>query len=150
MHGVQGLVPGLRLIKNFEGSGRRGHTSPGAAMARFRRHRLATQDCYSRKATMGRQLMSPITDRTMRIPSGVASPITTNHAVTGSVFVKLTNPGNLKIGLQGSHLTESRNGVLPPQRTQPLRLQRLRTRVEASGYSVQGSGCKVQGSGFRV
>jgi hypothetical protein len=94
--------------------------------------------------------MSPITDRTMRIPSGVASPITTNHAVTGSVFVKLTNPGNLKIGLQGSHLTESRNGVLPPQRTQPLRLQRLRTRVEASGYSVQGSGCKVQGSGFRV
>ena len=45
--------------------------------------------------TMGRELMAPITDR---IPSGVASPVTTNHAATGSVFVNLRNDGNLNIG----------------------------------------------------
>ena len=37
-------------------------------------------------------------DRTTRIPSGVASPVTTNHASRGSVFGKLRNAGNLKIG----------------------------------------------------
>ena len=30
-----------------------------------------------------------------RIPSGVASPVTTNHAAKGSVFVNLRNAGNL-------------------------------------------------------
>ena len=44
---------------------------------------------------IGRELMAPRTDRTMRIPSGVASPVTTNHAAKGSVFVNLRNAGNL-------------------------------------------------------
>ena len=42
--------------------------------------------------------MAPRTDRATRIPSGVASPVTTNHAAKGSAFVNLRNPGNLKIG----------------------------------------------------
>ena len=45
---------------------------------------------------MARELMAPRTDRTMRILSGVASPVTTNHAAKGSMFVKLRNAGNLK------------------------------------------------------
>ena len=57
---------------------------------------LATQDCYSRKATMGRELMAPKTDRTTRIPSGVASPVTTNYAAKGPVFINVGNAGNLK------------------------------------------------------
>ena len=40
--------------------------------------------------------MVPRTDRTARIPSGVTSPVTTNHAAKGSVFVNLRNAGNLK------------------------------------------------------
>ena len=32
--------------------------------------------------------MAPRTDRTTRVLSGVASPVTTNHAAKGSVFVK--------------------------------------------------------------
>jgi len=44
----------------------------------------------------GAPLMAPRTDRTTRIPSGVASPVTTNHAAKGSVFVSLRNTGNLK------------------------------------------------------
>ena len=67
---------------------------------------LATQDCYSRKATMGRELMAPRTDRTTRIPSGVASPVTTHHAAKGSVFVSLRNGGNLKIGPQRTLLLQ--------------------------------------------
>ena len=43
---------------------------------------------------MGRRLMAPRTDRMTRIPSGVASRVTTNHAAKGSVFVKLRNAGN--------------------------------------------------------
>jgi len=48
-----------------------------------------------RKATMGRDQMAPRTDRTTRIPSGVASLVTTNHAAKGSVFVNVRNGGNL-------------------------------------------------------
>ena len=40
--------------------------------------------------------MAPRTDRTKRIPSGVASPVTTSHAAKGSVFVNLRNGGNLQ------------------------------------------------------
>ena len=40
--------------------------------------------------------MAPRTDRRTCIPSGVASPVTTNHAAKGSVFVNLRNIGNLK------------------------------------------------------
>ena len=36
------------------------------------------------------------TDRPTRIPSSVASPVTTHHAAKGSVFVNLRNGGNLK------------------------------------------------------
>ena len=57
---------------------------------------MPTQDCYSQNATMGRELMAPRTDRTTRIPSAVASPVTTNHAAKRSVFVNLPRPGNLK------------------------------------------------------
>ena len=39
------------------------------------------------------------TDRTTRIPSGVASPLSMNHAVKGSVFVNLKMPATYKIGL---------------------------------------------------
>jgi len=45
---------------------------------------------------MGRKIMAPRTDRATRIPSGVASPVTTKHAAKGSVFVNLRNAGNLK------------------------------------------------------
>ena len=42
--------------------------------------------------------MAPRTDRTTRIPSGVASPVTTNNAAKESVFVNLRNAGNIKDG----------------------------------------------------
>ena len=42
----------------------------------------------------GRELMAPRTDHTTRIPSGVASPVTKNHAAKGSVFSNLRNLGN--------------------------------------------------------
>ena len=45
---------------------------------------------------MGRDLMVPRTDLTTHIPSGVASPIATNHAAKGSVFAIFRNAGNLK------------------------------------------------------
>jgi len=45
---------------------------------------------------MGRELMAPRTDRTTRIPSCVASPVTKNHAAKGFVFVNLRNGGSLK------------------------------------------------------
>ena len=61
-----------------------------------RRLRLATQDCFSRKATMGRELMALRTDHTTRIPSAVAFPVTTHHAANESVFVDLINAGGLK------------------------------------------------------
>ena len=41
--------------------------------------------------------MAPRTDRTTRIPSGVASPVTANHAAKESVFVDLRNAGNLEV-----------------------------------------------------
>ena len=41
--------------------------------------------------------MAPRTDRTRRIPSSVASPVTTNHAC---VWVKLKNGGNFPALLQ--------------------------------------------------
>ena len=40
--------------------------------------------------------MAPSSDRTTRIPSDVASPVTANHAAKESVFVDLTNAGNLQ------------------------------------------------------
>ena len=58
-------------------------------------HQVGTtnrSDC--RKALMGRELMTPGTDRTTRIPSGVAYPITTNYTAKGSVFVNSRNAGN--------------------------------------------------------
>jgi hypothetical protein len=50
---------------------------------------------------MGRELTAPRTDRTTRIPS----PVTTNHASKGFVFVNLTSAGNfLKIIQQTDRL----------------------------------------------
>jgi len=45
--------------------------------------------------------MAPKTDRTTRIPSGVAPPVTTNHAAKGSVSVNLRNTGNFEMDLGG-------------------------------------------------
>ena len=39
-----------------------------------------------------RELMAPRTDRTTRISSAVASPLTTNHAAKRSVFVTVKTP----------------------------------------------------------
>ena len=58
--------------------------------------RLATQDCHSREAMMGRELMAPRTNRTTRISSSVASPVTANPK--GPVLVNLRNNGRLKNG----------------------------------------------------
>ena len=41
--------------------------------------------------------MAPRIDRTTRISSAVASPLTTNHTAKRSGFVNLKTPGNLKI-----------------------------------------------------
>ena len=94
--------------------------------------------------------MDPRTDRMTRIPSGVASPVTTNHAAKGSVFVNLSNVGNLK-GFRDYHArdrslgsaarTSSRETALHPHCT---------SAVQGSGLRVQGSGCRVQGSGSRA
>jgi len=40
--------------------------------------------------------MAPRTERTTIIPSGVASPVTMDHAAKGSVFVNSRNAGNSK------------------------------------------------------
>ena len=47
-------------------------------------HTCAGSRCEQRS---GRELMAPRTDHTTRIPSGIASPVTRNHAAKGSVFV---------------------------------------------------------------
>ena len=65
-------------------------------------HRVVTGPCWCsagragpiEEGTMGRELMAPRTDRTTRIPFGVASSVTTNHAAKGSVFVNIRNAGN--------------------------------------------------------
>ena len=72
------------------------HTAHYRATSPIRNCLSLTQDCYSRNATTVRELMVPRTDRTTRIPSGVASPVTTNHAAKMSVFVNLRNTGNFK------------------------------------------------------
>ena len=65
--------------------------------------------------------MAPRTDRTTRIPSGVASPLTTNHAAKGSVFVNLRNPGNLDIAtLQAGHGRDGGEPLLPQEVTRVL------------------------------
>ena len=67
----------------------------------------------SRKATMRRELMAPRTDRTTRIPSGVAS-----HAATQSVFVNLRDASNFKNwhgpGRPRGQQWSSPAGCLPP------------------------------------
>jgi len=110
------------------------------SMTVFGSFRLATQDFYSRKATMGRELMAPRTDRTTRIPSGVASPVTTNHAAKGSVFVNLRNVGNLPLALFCHSMTVS--GSFPkktggrPCSTAPItRERRERERQQFTGPS---------------
>ena len=45
---------------------------------------------------VGRSLMALRTDRTTRIPSSVASQITSNHAAEGCLFVRLRNVGNFE------------------------------------------------------
>ena len=57
--------------------------------ARGERWRWRNRGC---RPDMGKERMAPRTDRTTRIPSGVASPVTTKHAAKGSVFVNLGKP----------------------------------------------------------
>ena len=52
--------------------------------------------CFRRCQSVGGGVMAPRTDRTTRIPPGVASPVSTNHAAKGSAFCHLRNTGNLK------------------------------------------------------
>ena len=40
--------------------------------------------------------MAPRTDRTTRVPPGVTSPVTTDHAAKGSVFVNSRTAGTFK------------------------------------------------------
>ena len=42
--------------------------------------------------------MAPRSDRTTRIPSGVASPVSTNYVTNGSVFVNLRNAVTKEMG----------------------------------------------------
>ena len=107
--------------------------------------------------------MAPRTDRTTRIPSGVASPVTTNHAAKGAVFVNSRNDGNLKNvnAWQLARVGEVQTGRFrlsiagePKSRIPPLQTMQVR---QGSGSRVQGAGCRVQGpvfsvqcSGFRV
>ena len=74
----------------LQGSYGEGHLEVGAE--RICRHLIH----YSRKDTMGRELMVPRTDRMTRIQSGVASPVTTNHPASGSVFVNLRKADNFE------------------------------------------------------
>ena len=91
------------------------------------------------KATMGGELMAPITDRT----TGVTSPVTTNHAAKGCVFVNLRNAGSRasEFRVQGSGFRVQGAGC---------RVQDPGFRVQGQGFRVQGAGFRVQGSGFRV
>jgi hypothetical protein len=69
---------------------------------------------------MGRELMAPRTDRTTRIPSGVASPVATNHRAKGFVFVRLKNGGNFQkwptwaMLKAASHESRNLKGSRPP------------------------------------
>ena len=45
---------------------------------------------------MGRELLASRSDRTTRIPPGVASLVTTNHAAKGSVFGNVKCAGSFK------------------------------------------------------
>ena len=85
---------------------------------------------FSRKATIGRELMAPRTDRTTCIPSGVASPVTANHAAKGSVFVYLRNGGNIK-----------RRTVFPSGSMRPFSKPSI-CRVLVSMFGVHGAGCR--------
>jgi len=57
--------------------------------SRWRRTRTAS-------TTTPRELMATRTDRTTRILSGVASPMSTSHEANGCMFHNLKNAGNLK------------------------------------------------------
>ena len=66
-------------------------SAPSASkMCHFKHPRGAK--CTSVHVMLGRR-----TDRTTRIPTGVASPISTSHEANGCMFVKLRNAGNLNI-----------------------------------------------------
>jgi len=111
--------------------------------------------------TMGRDLMASRTDRTMRIPSGVASPLTTNHAAKRSVFVNLRSAGNLKnnqlttfwgegLGIEGlPPALEHKDHPNHSQHHLPL-LPGFGFRVWDSSFRVSGVGFLVPGVGFQV
>ena len=80
----------------------------------------ATPDCYSQEATMERELMAPITHRTTRFPSGVASPVVTNHRAKGFVFVTLKNGKVAHLGdVEGGvpHVEDSHGSATPLRTT---------------------------------
>ena len=71
-----GQLKKWRQLKNYStvwvGAGRAGGGSAAGAVA------------PGARGPRGPKLMAPRTDRTTRIPSGVASPVTTNHAAKWS------------------------------------------------------------------
>ena len=115
---------------------------------------LATQDCYSRKAKMGRELMAPRTDCTTCIPCGVASPVITNHAAQGSVFVNARNFGNLNIGSARNFAAQTLEMALLTQASILGRfgVWGLRFGVEDSVLRVKVADLKfrVGNGGFRI
>ena len=62
--------------------------------------------------------MAPRTDRTTRISFAVASPVTTNHAVKGYVFVNLTRAGNLRDCSTHRRLQDAATQEAPPSAQQ--------------------------------
>ena len=85
--------------------------------------------------------MAPRTDRTTRIPSGVASPITTNHQQKGPCFVNFKNCST-------SHTMPTPALRIAGSRAVPLSLPRVR--VSGFGFRVSTSGFRLPGFGFRV
>ena len=94
----------------------------------------------SAACSMGRELTAPRTDRTTRIPSGVTSPVTTNHAAKGSVFVDLRNAATSKIGPRRGR--RSRPCLTaPPDPAGVLQGERLCFSGCASGTAFRDSVC---------
>ena len=101
--------------------------------------RVATKDCYSRKATMGKDLMAPRTDCTTHIPSSVASPVTTKYAAKGPLFVTLRKSGNF----QNWYRREVADGAELRRRGHPLLwVLRLELMVWGSWFWFPGLGLR--------
>ena len=70
--------------------------------------------------------------RSACIPSGVASPVTTNHAAKGSVFVNLRNTGKLKM---------AHAGHAPPAASERARVRERARERERERESARARAC---------